>query len=299
MDGSVVAGDLIAALRESALLANVTIGVWRAEQTNKKALEKLKADAGATGDVGRLLINRLAGADEKYKEMVAEFSKVRTLHNSMTLPWVSDPSAERATGSRLLPHLLFQQYLTAVGAQKTKAFKALDEFMVLYPGCVVRAQAQLAGLAEAVYPDVDEVRARFRVHFDFEPIPEGASFKGLPEFTTERLAKGLEQRQSRMLAEAQKAMWDTVKERVGHIVERLGDPENRFKEATLENTKELLTLLPGWNLAGDPHIGHVVNEIKTMLDGVDGKLIRDNPTVRKEVADKAKDLLGRMQVWGV
>jgi len=299
MDGSIVAGDLINALRESALLANVTIGVWRAEQTNKKALEKLKADAGATGDVGRLLINRLAGSDEQYKEMVGEFHAVRTLHNSMTLPWVSDPTATRATGPRLLPHLLFQKYLTAVGEQKSRAFKALDGFMILYPGVAARARAQLAGLADADYPDLDEVRSRFRIHFDFEPIPEGASFKGLPEFTTERLAKGLEQRQSRMLAEAQKSMWDTVKERVGHIVDRLADPENRFKEATLENTKELLTLLPGWNLAGDPHVGHVVHEIKTMLDGIDGKLIRDNPVVRKEVADKAKDLLGRMQVWGV
>jgi len=299
MDGSVVAGDLIAALRESALLANVTIGVWRAEQSNRQALEKLKADAGATGDVGRLLINRLAGSDEKYKEVISEFNTVRTLHNSMTLPWVSDPTAERAKGPRLLPNLLFQKYLEQVGAQKTKAFKILDEFMTLYPACVARARAQLAGLAEADYPDLDEVRSRFRVHFDFEPIPEGASFKGLPEFTTERLAKGLEQRQARMLAEAQKSMWDTVKERVGHIVDRLSDPETRFKEATLDNTKELLTLLPGWNLGGDPHVGHVVNEIKTMLDGIDGKIIRDNPVVRKEVADKAKDILGRMQVWGV
>ena len=299
MDGSVVAGDLIAALRESALLANVTIGVWRAEQTNKKALEKLKADAGATGDVGRLLINRLAGADEKYKEMVAEFSKVRTLHNSMTLPWVSDPSAERATGSRLLPHLLFQKYLTAVGEQKSKAFKALDEFMVLYPGCVLRAKAQLAGLAEAVYPDVDEVRARFRVHFDFEPIPEGASFKGLPEFTTERLAKGLEQRQSRMLAEAQKAMWDTVKERVGHIVERLGDPENRFKEATISGVRELLVLLPGWNVSKSPAVDRIVEDIRGMLDGVDGKAIRDNPVMRKDVANRARNLLENMKTWGL
>jgi hypothetical protein len=300
MDGTTITTvDVIQAVRESAMLADVTVSMWNAERSDKDALDKLKADAGATGNVGRVVKNLLAGADAKLKEVRSAFTAVRTLHYSLTLPWVSDPHASRQTGPRLLPHLLFDRYLADLSKQKRVAFAELDAFLADYPDYVAKARTNLGGLADAVYPTEDEVKAQFRVHFDFEPLPAGALFKGLPDHTIERLSKALQIKQQRMVDAATKAMWSEAKERVGHIVERLGDPENKFKATTVENARELLTLLPGWNLAGSPEVDEVVQDIKQMLDGVAAKDIRENPTTRNDVADKARRLVEKMQGWGV
>ncbi len=231
--------------------------------------------------------------------MRSAYAQVRSLHYQYTLPWVSDPHAERQRGPRLLPHLLFDKYLAALSKQKRVASQLLDELIVELPTHIAQAKANLGSLADATYPSEDEIRASFRVHFDFEPLPAGAAFKGLPEHTIERLANALQQKQNRMIQAATKAMWDETKERVSHIVERLGDPENRFKASTIENVRELITLLPGWNLTGDTAVQEVVEDLEKMLAGVDAKQLRDDLHSRSDVADKAKAVVDKLARWGV
>ena len=291
--------DVIQAVRESAMLADITISTWSAERSDRTAMDQLARDAGATGNVGRVVKNMLAGADGKLKDVRSAFTTVRTSHYALTLPWVSDPHAQRQTGPRLLPHLLFERYLDTLSKQRRAAYQLLNEFLAEYPDLILRAQGNLGTLADATYPTVDEVKAQFRIHFDFEPLPAGAAFRGLPDHTLERLATALHNKQQRMIDQATAAMWTEAKERVGHIVERLSDPESRFKVSTIDNVRELVTLLPGWNIAGDPAVSEVVEDIKTMLDGVDAKALRDNITTRSDVADKAKAVVDKMTSWGL
>src|SRR4029077_5785037 len=102
----------------------------------------------------------------------------------------------------------------------------------------------------------DEVKGLFRVHFDFEPIPLGTQFRGLDDHMLERLGKALQNKQQRQVNEAVSAMWAQTKERVQHLVSRLSLDDQgdlpKFKEATVDNVRELLTLLPGWNFTGNP-----------------------------------------------
>lgn len=301
MDGTgpVTTTDVTQAIRESAMLADITISMWNAERTDKAALEQLKQQAGATGDVGRVVKNLLAGADAKLKEVRSAFTAVRTRHYELTLPWVANPHAERQRGPRLLPNLLFEQYLTDLSTRRRSAYQVLDEFIADLPNYVAQARANLGSLADAIYPSPDQVKAQFRIHFDFEPLPAGADFKGLPDHTLERLAKALQAKQQRMAAAATKAMWDEAKARIGHIVDRLSSPENDFKSSTIENVRELITLLPGWNLTGAFEVSEVVADIKYMLDGVDRKAIVKDVTLREDVANRAKAVADKLSRWGV
>jgi hypothetical protein len=300
MDGStIVQTDIAQAVREAAMLASVSISTWGAEKTDRALLDKLKQDTGAVGNVGRVVKNTLAGADGKLKDVISAYTTVRAAHFNYTLPWVRDPHAERQRGPRLLPHLLFDKYLQAVSKQKREAESLLDEFLAEYPDLVVRAKTNLAGMADTDYPSADEVKARFRVHIDFEPIPAGASFKGLPDLVLERLSLGLQKRQERMIADATKAMWDETRERVGHLAERLADPESRFKASTVDNVRELLTLLPGWNIANNPVVGEVVEDIQQMLASVDAKALRKDDQLRGAVAGQARAIADKLSAWGV
>jgi hypothetical protein len=300
MDGLTLNNDdMIQAVRESAMLADVSVSVWNAEKSDRGAMDDLKARAGATGNIGRVVKNMLAGADTKLKDVRSAFTAVRTLHYGLTLPWVADPHALRATGPRLLPHLLFERYLMSLSKQRNVAINLLNDFLVDYPSYVVQAKANLGTLADVTYPTADEVKAAFRVHFDFEPLPAGASFKGLPDHTIERLAGALEAKQKRMVAAATAAMWDEAKERIGHICAKLGDPEAKFKASSVENVRELITLLPGFNMTGLPEVDEVVADIKAMLDKVDAVKLRDNALCREDTAVAAKKIADKLTSWGV
>jgi hypothetical protein len=292
--------DMAEAVRATALLADVSISVWGAERTDPKIMTKAKADAGATGNVGRAIKNMLAGADENLKATRAAFAAVRATHYALTLPWVSNPHADRMTGPRLLPNALFEKYLTAMSTQKRAALQALDKFIDGYDDDVQRARANLAALADADYPTADQVRGMFRVAFDFEPIPAGAGFKGLPPAFAGKLAASLRAKQEAMIASSQAAIWEEVRERVTHLHTRLADPDAKFKASTIENVRELITLLSGWNVTGDARVDEIVEDIDRMLFPVpNAETVRDEPVLRAQVASMAGDINNKLNAWGL
>lgn len=291
--------DLSEAVRATAVLADVTISMWGAERSDSTLMDKIKADAGATGNVGRVVKSMLAGADGMLKDTKSAFAAVRTTHYSMTLPWVSDPHAERQRGPRLLPNLLWDKYTTAVARRRTEAYAVRDNFIGEYPNLVEQARRNLGALADANYPDAEEVRAQFKITLDFEPIPAGVAFRGLPESVLGKLAASLQKKQERMIESATAAMWEEVKDRVKRITERLSDPEAKFKATTVEGVRELITLIPGWNVVGDARAAEVARDIEEMLHGVRAEDLRGDARVRGDVASRARAVSDKLTQWGL
>jgi hypothetical protein len=292
--------DLNEAVRATAMLADVTISTWAGERTDQDVTRRIRDDAAATGDVGRFVKKLLAGVDGTLKNTQSAFAAMRVKHYGLTLPWVSDAQALRNTGPRLLPNMLFERYMSEMSAAKRIATEALDKFIYEYPDLVLQAKTNLGGLADAIYPTPDEVRARFRVSFDFEPIPAGQSFKGLPPHLLAKLSQGLANKQNRMINAATTAMWSTVRDRVGFLEERMNHPEKPvFKANTVENVRELITLIPGWNVVADPRADEVARAIDAMLHGVTPDTIRSNGDERAHVGRQARGILASMDQWGV
>lgn len=292
--------DLTEAVRATALLADLTISIWSGERTDKGLGDKIKADAGAIGNTGRYLKNLLAGCDTDLKEVRTAYSSARHLHYKLTLPWQSNASLERATGPRLLPNMLFDRYLTTMSKVRRDAHIQLEKFLDKYPDLVVQAQANLAGLAKPEdYPPTEDVRKAFRLTFDFSPIPAATAFQGLPDGMLERLGAQLRKRQEAAVQASQAAMWERVRESIGHLAERLEDPEKLFKVNTVDQVRDLLTLLPGFNCAGDDRITTVVNDISAMLDGLTPDMLRKNLGTRADVVNQARAINNKLDQWGL
>ena len=120
---------------------------------------------------------------------------------------------------------------------------------------------------KATIPLPTRSRSKFRIYKDFEPIPDRTCFRGSPKGMLERLSHHLQVRQQTQLQQAQEAMWTEAKERVTHLVDRLKDEDTKFKEATLRQVRELVGLLPGWNIGKDARVDEIVEDIKDMLTG--------------------------------
>ena len=296
----VTRGDLTEAVRVTALLADLTISMWSGERTDKKISAKLKEDAHAVGNTGRYIKNLLAGSDTLLRETRAAFAAGRARHYELTLPWVSNPHADRVLGPRLLPNALTLRYMKEMSALKRDAEGILARFLGEYPDLIVQAQANLAGLADpADYPTTDEVRSAFRLSFDFQPIPDSGSFQNLPDWLLDKLSSQLQGRQQRAVAASQTALWERVREAVSHLIGRLEDPDTRFKASTVETVRELITLLPGFNCVGDDRVNDVAADIDRMLTGVDADTIRKNDSVRRDVVARAQAITGKLDQWGL
>ena len=286
--------DIGQALRNTAMLADVTIGTWSAERSDRKIMDKVKADAGATGNVGRAIKNMLAGADGLLKDAQSAFNAIRSVHYSMTLPWVSDPHAQRKLGPRMLPTALFDAYADKMGKQGRLATDALEAFMSDYQDAILRAKANLAALADATYPTGAEVRAQFHYSFDFIPMPAGNDFKGLPDSTLAALSQFLGQKQQIMVDTARRAMMDEIRDRVGHLAGRLSDEKATFRASTVEAVRELATLLPAWNLKGEQEVDEITASIDRMLSGTSADTLRTNKAHRIDVQAQAQAIVDRI-----
>jgi hypothetical protein len=295
-----ISQDITDAVRETAVLVDLSMSTWSGERTDRAIGDKVKEDAGAVGNTGRYLKNLLAGCDTKLKEVRAAYAVARTTHYTLTLPWVSDPSAQRAVGPRLLPNALFDRYIREMGRLQRAANASRDEFLAVYPALVQQAQSNLGDLANAdEYPATEEIAAAFRLRFDFQPIPDTGAFRGLSEAMLGRLGEALERRQQAAIQGAQNAMWGRVREGVEHLVDRLAEPDTRFKETSIEGVRELITLLPGFNCVDDPRVTEITEDIRVMLDGITAKDIRQDTRVREDVVTKARAINERLRSWGL
>ncbi len=289
--------DMLDAVRSTAMLADVSISTWSANKSDAALMENIKADAGATGKVGHVVKNILAGGEELLKDCHGAHAAVRTAHYALTLPWVSDPHAERVRGPRLLPNMLFDKYLTTMTQRRSAAMAALDAFVDDYPDAIMRARKRLGKLAPAEYPSEDFVRRAFRVSFEWEPIPSGAAFKNLPDNILGKLANTLEKRQTAMIEASQTAMWKEVRKRMQKLAEKTAEPDARFKLTTVENARELIELMPGWNISQHPAVAEIVEDIEHMLRGIDADGIRKDAGARADIAVQASKVVEKMNGW--
>lgn len=297
--------DVTTALRGAGMLADVSISVWGGTKSDNDLLDQVKSQHGAVGDVGRVLKNLLAGHDTKLKAARSAFNALRQRHYEMTLPWVSDPHALRQTGPRLLTYPIFDPYMKEMARLRRAAIDAKNEFVESYPDDAAEARKNLGTMASQIeYPSQDEVAGAFRLHFDIEPIPESASFKGLPDAALEGLRRNLEAKQKNQVGEATKAAWAECRQRVEYLVGRLTakTPEGKdatFRNSTVENVRELLELLPGWNITGNPQVSEIVMDIRDMLGDVNSENLRKDEGLRNTTVAQAQKVVDKLASWGM
>lgn len=300
--------DVTTALRQAGMLADVSISTWGGTRTDNGLLNEVKRQHNAHGDVGRMMKNLLAGHDARLKAARGAYNAVRQRYYELTLPWTSDPHALRQTGPRLLTFPLFDNFMKEMAAAKRVAFDARDEFVEHYDEDAEAARGNLGGLVlETEYPSRDDVEAAFRIHFDIEPIPESSTFRGLPDLALNSLKKNLDKKRESQIKAAQAAAWAESRERVEHLIKRLTeapvptapDKSPRFKNSTVENVRELLELLPGWNITDNPLVADIVGDLKQMLQNVTAESLRRDEKLRAATAQNAQSVIDKMKGWGM
>lgn len=272
-------------LKNKAMLVELTIHQWTAVKHDRIASAEVEATHQAK-DAGRYN-KRLI--DKSHLETISTIAnKLRQYHYSRTLPWTDK-------GSRLLPSELFMEYRAEITKFRAEFDKAVNDFTLLYPSLVQGARVRLNTLFCADdYPPASEITRAFGVDLDIMPIPDAADFR--VSISTEdadvirkQITHAVEERQ----AKAVKECWQRVHEVLKRIADQCGKQKTRIHDSLVENARDLVAVLSGLNITNDPALTSMQDEIKKNLL-VSPDVLRNSASKRKQVADTATDLLGRI-----
>lgn len=284
-------------IRNFATLVTLNTARWHAKvkdrQAGKDAATANDADQGAF-EVRKKL---LAGNDALLKAIHKAIDEARASHYDMTLPWstTSMNDVGRRTGGRLLPNTLFVEYTTVMAQKKQQMLDALNKFEPKYAELVEASRKQLGKRFDArEYPNVSSIRGHFDLSFDFQPIPKGDDFKGLPRAQLDALARKINDNTQQMAENAMQEVWMRLHEVVSKMAERLGSPDKVFHDSLVQNVRDTARLLAHLNVTDDVKVEALRKKVERHLCAHDPKELRSNAVTRTTVAAHAKSIIEEM-----
>lgn len=286
-------------IRNFATLVTLNTARWHAKTKDRQASK----DAAKANDADERSFetrkNLLVGADGPLKAVHKAIDEARVAHYEMTLPWstTSMHDVGRRTGGRLLPNTLFVQY-TTVMAEKRQAMKtALNAFLPQYPQMIEEAKKKLGKRFDArEYPNPSSIAQHFDLSFDFQPIPKGDDFAGLPQAQLDALAAKVNENTRIMAENAMQDLWKRLHESVGRMSERLNSPDKLFHDTLVQNVRDIARLLSHLNVTSDAKIERLRQRVESDLCGADPKALRKDAALRSKIGAAAADIIREMGV---
>ena len=270
-------------LQTQAMLVVLSVSGWGARKQDKKVAAEVEASHNAhdAGEYRKRLI------DKAHLEPLERFEgQVRKYHYKMTAPWMDN-------GARILPSKLSMEYFAEIRKLKIEQAALVDTFVRVYETKLVQdARVRLGTMYDPDdYPSGAEIRAKFGIDLDIQPVPDGHDFRvDVGDAERQRIAQDIIDKVAARTATAQRDAWSRVRNAVSTIESRLSVPKARIYDTLISNVEDLARLLPGLNISNDPLMDHVCTQITERLI-VDPQRLRDSMTSRKRVADAAREIL--------
>jgi hypothetical protein len=287
-------------LRNFATMTTLNTKRWHAKAKDRQAAKNASLATGASEDAFETRKRLLVGADEKLKRIHKAIDAARAKYYEMTLPWTTTglDDVGRRSGARIMPNTQFFEFITEMGKHKGEMIAALDDFVPAYPSLVEQAKGNLKGSFDATeYPNAESIRHHFDLSFDFQPIPQGGDFKGLPDAQCQALADALAGKTKKMLENAMQDLWTRIHENVGRMAERLSHPDKLFHYTLVENVQSVARQLKHLNVTGDARIEDLRQYIEKHLCQHDVEELRKNPVLRAQTGAHAQEVLAKMATF--
>jgi hypothetical protein len=153
-----------------------------------------------------------------------------------------------------------------MAAARQAMMDALDAFVPEYPQLIEQARKQLGKRFDIrEYPNATSIRSHFDLSFDFQPVPSGTDFKGLPQQQLERLASHLNNNTRKMVENAMQDVWSRLHDAVSRMVDRLSSPDKVFHYTLIENVRETARLAKHLNVTEDKRVEAIRAKIERHL----------------------------------
>ena len=170
----------------------------------------------------------------------------------------------------------FLDYTSQMRALRADFESAVKSFLANYSAFVDNSRIRLNGLFnESDYPSASEIRTRFAFAVRVLPMPDARDFRiELADGQADAIRAEIEASTKAALNSAMRDAWQRIADNVGRMVERLtafkpGEKGTRaegiFRDSLVENVRELVALLPTFNLTDDAALAAVAARMESEL----------------------------------
>jgi len=278
-------------LTNKALLVNLRISQWTAKKLDKKATQAVQTAFHAEAASGRFnksllpLNERLERVHDK-----SVFIRHQWFYPN-TLAWSTD-------GWQVLPTANYMGTITEWRKHKREWEALVEDFLDHYEEDREVAKRVLGDLYdEKDYPDTEQVRAKFLIDLTLMPIPTNDFRVEISDAEHARIQQEVEERVTSAGQAAMTEVWQRLYDKVSHITEKLSDHKAIFRDSMIENARELCELLPRLNFTDDPNLEIMRQEVEAKLARNHPDSLRNDPILRREKAEEAKEIMDRMKVF--
>lgn len=299
MNAHVSAPALINPLATSAMLARFSVTQCTFRKVDKRATDTVNTGANAKSDAGRY--HKALIASEALGKITSAVSEARVFHYEHTLPWLDD-------GARILPAAGYALYSEGMHRLRVDFEAAVESFIAEYPNFVTAAVARLGDLFDASeYPDVSTIRQKFTFGIRILPMPDAGDFRvNISEGVAQAIRADIESSTREALESAMSDAWRRIVEQVGRMAEKLAafkpaqganKAENVFRNSLVENVRELVEILPSFNLTQDAFLSRTIQRMRDELCTVNADKLRDDAAARADVVASAADILADVSAY--
>ncbi len=194
---------------------------------------------------------------EIFVETIAAVSALRNHFYATTLPW-------KGNGDRLIARRFYPTF----AAEHTSLCEQFET-----------AVAQLEFRLSDAFP-----ASKFYVVLDIDAVSPGYD---------NHLETSADIQQAR-IANAVAGLWEKLSKPLEHFTEKMGDTEAVFRDTTVSNLRDIVTMLPELNFTGDADLMALGDRIGKHITCYEAKDLRTNLVTRKAVASEAQEILDSM-----
>lgn len=279
-------------LKDKAMLVGLTIKTWIARKYDQAISIEISEMHAKTNDAGRFNKHLLPGKAESYEAVLKKGREMRTFYYDNTLPWSKE-------GHRILPAANYQDFAEGIRKFKREFSILVDDFLREYPLLKEDARVLLNGMyRESDYPSVEEMTDKFGVEIEVMPLPDADDFRvAIADLEIENIRTEISTRMKREFDAANHDLWMRLRVAVGNMVGRLDDPNGIFRDSLVDNLRDIVELVPKLNVTGDARLNEVAEVCANTLAVHEPQTLRDNLTVRSQVASQAKEIAQIMDAY--
>ena len=270
-------------LSSSAMLVELNISNWAGYKKDKRASDKVTADAQAKKGVANVTKKLLANSDT-LNAIQTHVTATRNMHTAMTMPWSN-------SGLRLLPTAQYFNYTQAMSGMENKFNLLLAEFLKSYNDEVVDVQLRLAGLGDLFraedYPTCESLWHKFAFRMSYMPLPDAGDFR--VDISNDALREVKEQYANFYTKQFDTAMndvWTRLHKVLSNMSERLDyvskDDKKVFKDTLVGNVTAMIELLRVCNVNNSAQMSAMAVRIEEAMSGVTAAGLRDDDYFRVE-----------------
>ncbi len=164
----------------------------------------------------------------------------------------------------------------------------VEAFAAVYPNLLLGAEMRLRELFEpSDYPPQSRVAAHFGLSWNFVSMDVPGALKSISQGLFEEERDKMAAQWSVAQEEIQSLLRVRLKSMIEHLGERLTpDAQGKskvFRNSLVDNISDFLTEFSAINITNDSELEAVVNQARTLLDGVDAETLRRSTDARETV----------------